>query len=234
MREENAMKRSYGFTIIELLIAVAIVAILATLATPSFKDYIDKSRVRGAAEAVYERLQYARSQSLKRSIPIIVDFSANNTTAWYVGITDKSGGCAAGDMLADANPCTIEYDNDPNKDFDDADGDNDEDTGGDDLVLVRMVGADFSNVTMKGSVGNSPSFSGTPGSCITANSEEACFEPIRGLSRETVTTAGSTGHIELSTGSYALQVRVDETGGVKICWPPDPGNKYFVGYKKCT
>jgi prepilin-type N-terminal cleavage/methylation domain-containing protein len=219
------MKRSRGFTIIELLIAIAIVAILATLATPSFRDYIDKSHVRGATEAIYEQLQYARSQSLKRSVPIIVNFSANNTSTWHLGITDKSAGCDAEDTIADDKPCTIEYDNDPSKDFDNADADNDEDTGGDDLVLVRLNGADFSNVTMKGSTGISPSFTGTPGSCITANPEEACFEPIRGLSRETVTT----GHIELSKGSYTLQVRVDKVGGVEVCYT----GKYFAGYDKC-
>ena len=37
-----------GVTVIELMVVIAIVAILASLAMPSFRDYIEKSRLRGA------------------------------------------------------------------------------------------------------------------------------------------------------------------------------------------
>ena len=218
-----AMKRSSGFTIIEILVVIAIMAILASLAIPSYLDFFEKGRVRGATEAVYEQLQYARAQALKRSVPIIVDFSADGSTTWYLGITDDLDGTIGCDATitsaATANACTIEYDNDTTIDH-----------GGDgvsDKILMRLASTDFSNISM-----SAPLFdaSSSPGACATTQTNEACFEPIQGLSRKTKTTA-PTGHIELSNGDYKLQVRVDKVRGVKICRPTD--SKYFVGYNEC-
>ena len=60
------MRLPRGFTAIELMVVVAIVAILAALAGPSFRDLIDGWRVRSATEQITSSIYYARSEAIKR------------------------------------------------------------------------------------------------------------------------------------------------------------------------
>lgn len=70
------MKRQSGFTLIELMIVVAIVAILAAIAVPAYNEQVRKSR-RGAGKAV----MMETVQALERF------HTVNNT---YAGFTPTS------------------------------------------------------------------------------------------------------------------------------------------------
>ena len=54
----NKMQRHAGFTLLELMITVAIIAILAAIAYPSYQDYIIKSRRGAAAVCLTEVTQF--------------------------------------------------------------------------------------------------------------------------------------------------------------------------------
>ena len=103
------MNKERGFTIIELMIVIVVAAIGVALAVPSFRDIIERKAVGGAAEAAYEQLQRAKSQALKRSKPILVDFKENGTD-WAIGFTDKTT-CDA-ESTHPITSCTVEYNND--------------------------------------------------------------------------------------------------------------------------
>ncbi|MEJ8856616.1 GspH/FimT family pseudopilin [Variovorax robiniae] len=61
-----------GFTAIELLIVVMVVAILATLALPSFNSVVARYRVRTAVEDVTATIYFARSEAIKRGGGVVL------------------------------------------------------------------------------------------------------------------------------------------------------------------
>jgi prepilin-type N-terminal cleavage/methylation domain-containing protein len=68
------MRRNRGFTLAELLIVVAVVAIVLTLAAPSFSDFILVQRLKGTSSELITDFQYARSEAVSRGRPVFVAF----------------------------------------------------------------------------------------------------------------------------------------------------------------
>jgi|GraSoiStandDraft_28_1057319.scaffolds.fasta_scaffold349012_2 type IV fimbrial biogenesis protein FimT len=76
-----------GFTIIELMIVVVIVAVFASLAAPSMRDLVASAAIRGASSDFYATLVAARSEAIKRrASATIAPVGATWNTGWTVSL----------------------------------------------------------------------------------------------------------------------------------------------------
>lgn len=73
-----------GFTLVEAMIAIAVLAILASLAAPSFKELLAAQRIRLTASDLYSSLLMARSEAMKRNVTVTVTATGGD---WQNGWT---------------------------------------------------------------------------------------------------------------------------------------------------
>lgn len=78
-------ENQYGFTLIELIITMAILAVVIGMAVPSFQSLSAEQRVKAASESLAMSILFARSEAIKRRAGVDVsqlDSSWNN--GWEV------------------------------------------------------------------------------------------------------------------------------------------------------
>jgi len=93
---------SKGFTLVELVIVIAILGIVASIAVPSFMTMIRNSEARAAAESILSGLQKARADAVSRNKR--VEFIAATDTSWNVQLLD--GTTLYSRSSAEASPTT--------------------------------------------------------------------------------------------------------------------------------
>jgi prepilin-type N-terminal cleavage/methylation domain-containing protein len=84
-------RKARGLTLMELMVTVAILAILVALAVPSFNSFLAKGRLSGAAEALAQDLQLAKSEALQLNDAVTISFSLGTT--WCYGSVVSAAAC---------------------------------------------------------------------------------------------------------------------------------------------
>jgi type IV fimbrial biogenesis protein FimT len=75
---------SPGFTLLELAIGLAVLAILSALAVPNFGANLQRQRAQGAAEALAADVAEARFEAARRGLPLYVSGHAGKDWCWAV------------------------------------------------------------------------------------------------------------------------------------------------------
>jgi type IV fimbrial biogenesis protein FimT len=88
------VRQAQGFTLIELMVVVAVLTVLLTLAAPGMQAFIANQRARTAAYDLLADLTLARSEAIKRNAEVVL----GPVGAWSGGwtVSTVSGGEAIG------------------------------------------------------------------------------------------------------------------------------------------
>jgi type IV fimbrial biogenesis protein FimT len=77
--------RQTGISVIELMVGVAILAIVLATGLPSYSAWIHNTRIRVAAESIVNGLQLARAEALRRNTSVAFELGQDDS-GWTVSV----------------------------------------------------------------------------------------------------------------------------------------------------
>jgi type IV fimbrial biogenesis protein FimT len=104
-KSASLIKQLRGFSIVEVMVTLSLLAILAALAIPSYTDSINKRRISSGAEQIVSFLNLTQNEAIKRSRPMVVSYSKTAGGSWCIGARLGATAC---DCM-DAEPTSSLY-----------------------------------------------------------------------------------------------------------------------------
>lgn len=188
-----------GFTLIEMVVTLAVLGLLALAVTPSITDALRNARLRNVTESIQTGIQQARNEAVRRNrqvsfwlvnlpTPGVMDntctlATGSNANGWVISIDSPNGRCGAAASLTSAP-----------------------------MIVTRAplaqggtgVNVSSSNAT-SGAAASSVTFNGLGRIVVSATT------PARNLNRLVVSYETSTAN------DRSMQLDVDASGGVRRC-----------------
>lgn len=105
------MKQARGFTLIELMVVVAVLGVLAAIAMPNMRDFIDRQRLVTQAREIANVMQLARSEAIAHSgagdaAAKSIAVTVSPTAPWFVGLENGTVSCDPSNTTT-VNDCKI-------------------------------------------------------------------------------------------------------------------------------
>ncbi len=98
------IRRERGFTLIELMVSLAILAVMVVAAAPSFADFFERYRLRSAVDDTITLFAQARQGAVEEDRNVTVAVGADTTT-WCVGAKQRIPPPRYEQILTGADPC---------------------------------------------------------------------------------------------------------------------------------
>ena len=98
-----------GVTLVELMVTIAVLAILVSLAAPSFSAFRERQALRGVADNIAATITLAKEEAVKRDSWVRVDFKPFGTNGVCLGAAIVATAAAATgcDCATAATACTV-------------------------------------------------------------------------------------------------------------------------------
>jgi type IV fimbrial biogenesis protein FimT len=108
LRSGSPGRLQAGFTLIEALVTIMIIAVLAALAMPSMNEVLTTQRVKSTAFDLMADMTYARAEAIARGTDVVIA-STSGSTDWGRGwtIREQAGGTLLREGAARASSITF-------------------------------------------------------------------------------------------------------------------------------
>ncbi|MDD2761646.1 MAG: GspH/FimT family pseudopilin [Methylomonas sp.] len=91
----SKIPENLGFTLVELMVVIAVIGVVVALATPPYQNMIERNRLKQAVESLKSDMQFARTEAIKRSQNVFLSPTIGDDGTWCYGL-NLAAACACG------------------------------------------------------------------------------------------------------------------------------------------